>query len=151
MKYREKLIQLIKADDKEALFGWIQSHDGLDQTAILREFKIVLTELAEKEGYGLGIYGDTFDDFDEKIDKFEDAILDVKFTKAQLKMIEEDKEVVEKRINEGIEANRAYIIDCIVNNRPNAVEMRQLADDLIAFEKKTNTYQYENWEPIFLL
>jgi len=59
--------------------------------------------------------------------------------------------VVAKRIKEDVEARRACIIDCIANNRPNAAEMRQLADDLISFEKKTNTYQYENWEPIFLL
>lgn len=151
MKYREKLIQLIEANDEVALFAWIQSQDELDQTAILREFKIVLAELAEKNGYGLGIFGDTFDTYDEKIDKFEDAILDEKLATAQLNMIKEDKAIVEKRILKDIEANRAYIIDCIVNNRPNAAEMRQLADELIDFEKKTNIYIYENWEPIFLL
>lgn len=70
MKHREKLIQLIETDNKEALFNWIQSQKDLDQTEILREFKLVLAELAIKKGYGLEIFEDTFDALDEKIDKF---------------------------------------------------------------------------------
>ena len=150
MKHREKLIQLIETDNKEALFNWIQSQKDLDQTEILREFKLVLAELAIKKGYGLEIFEDTFDTLDEKIDKFEDSILDVKLARAQLNMAEEDLAVVAKRMQKATEENRPYIIDCIINNRPNAAEMRKLADQLISFEKKTNVYRYEDWEPIFL-
>ena len=104
-----------------------------------RAFKIILTI---KNGTDLSIFDKANDAFAEKIDGIEESVLDLKLAKQQLDRLVEAENVVAKRIKEDVEARRACIIDCSANNRINVAEIRQLADDLISFEQRINTYQY---------
>src|SRR5690606_13811376 len=90
MKYREKLLKLIKEGTAQEFKEWLLSQPALDQPAIMRELK-QLGDLPPEEGGGNIL--DTFEAFkayDKVMDTYEDAILDQKLAKQQTIMAEEE-------------------------------------------------------------
>ena len=146
MKYREKLLYFIYESNEEALGAWIKSFPELDQVEIMRDLKELGKEILPNLDDPVTIK--SLETFGEKIENYQDAILDEKLAKAQLNMIQDDIAKVSKQLIDNIEAldaMRPYVIESIVTNAHDAKEMMDLASQMIAFEKKANVYDAANW------
>lgn len=144
MKHREKLIDLIENGDESTFATWIQQQPLLDQTEIMRELK----ELA-LERKVIAPDSERVANFDRVIDNYEDKILDSKLAHAQLQMVEEELATVARRIESYAPQLRAYAIECILTDAPNADEMRELAQKLMEYERQSGTFDEVNWKGIF--
>jgi hypothetical protein len=150
MKYREKLLEFIFDDDlgDEALMDWIQSMPLLDQPDIFREFQALVTELAAEEGMNLTDDVPEMKNFSAFIDNYEDKILDEKLAEANLVMAQQDLDKSIREMDEAVDGVRNYVMDCIVNNEPNADAMRELAEKMMQSEKEHDMFDAENWSRI---
>ncbi|MBC7642559.1 MAG: hypothetical protein H7174_09525 [Flavobacterium sp.] len=74
MKYRQKLLEFIFNDDlhEDALMDWIASMPLLEQPDILREFEVLVKELAAQEGRDITKEVPDFNDFNEFVARYED-------------------------------------------------------------------------------
>jgi hypothetical protein len=150
MKYREKLLEFIFNDDLEedALYEWITSMPLLDQPDILREFQELVTELAAEEGKNIADDVPEMKNFSAFIENYEDKILDEKLAEANLVMAQQDLDKSIREMDEAVDGVRNYVMDCIVNNEPNADAMRELAEKMMQSEKEHDMFDAENWSRI---
>jgi hypothetical protein len=81
MKYAKKLIELITNRDNVALQKWIYSHPALERADIMREAKWLLEVIMDVNGYDPNTF-EGFDQFGDKIDEYEEAILNKKLNRA---------------------------------------------------------------------
>ena len=143
MKYSQQLLDFIlNSEDETAIMDWIESQPLLDQPDILRELK----KLAEEHGVGLRIVD--AEDFAQRIDAYEEGILDVKLAEAKYVMSVEAMEKASREMFKKVAGIREYVIKCIVTNAPNANEMRDLMKHVIQFEKDCDVYDPENWKRV---
>ncbi|MES2573954.1 MAG: hypothetical protein V4572_03345 [Bacteroidota bacterium] len=145
MKYREQLLDLILDENNDAMMEWIQKQPLLEQPDIFRELKEIAEEIANENGDNLN---EIVEDFNSEIDNYEDKILDEKLAEANYVMALDDQEKTSKEMFEAAEGMRAYVIECIVTNAPNAEAMRELAKQIIKFEVDAGVYKAENWSAI---
>lgn len=143
MKYREQLIQFIIDNNPNALMDWVVEQPLLDQPEILREVKEFFQEF-DKSGKA----NDLIAELDVLIARYEDRILDEKLAEAQLQMALENQEKTLKEMNGTVEDFRAYIIECIVTDAPNAKQMKRVAEIMMEFEKEKGTYDVMEWKEI---
>ncbi|WP_293894436.1 hypothetical protein [Flavobacterium sp.] len=144
MKHRNLLLTLINDEDENALMRWVGAQPLLDQPEILRELKELLLELSEDEEEALTLAAT----FDAAVDDYEDKILDEKLAEAQLQIALQAQEKAAQEIDEATKGVRAYVIDCIVTNAPNAAAMRELAEKIMVLEKEQGTFDPANWKPL---
>lgn len=133
-------------DNPDAIAIWVQQQPLIEQPDILREFKEIVKELAEKEGHT-----DTLKDletFAQKTDAYEEAILDEQLASLKHDIARADLEKGIDDMFKKVEGIREYVIECIVTNADNAPQMRELAKHIIHFEKETGVYNPKNWEAI---
>lgn len=146
MKYGEQLLKLILDGDDDDMMDWILQQPLLDQPEILRDLKQLVEELAkdgdEEETAKL------LERLEVGIDEYEEKILDEKLAEAQYLMALEQQEKAMKQIDEATAGVRAYVIECIVTDAPNAKEMRELAEKLMELEKDVGTFDAINWKEI---
>jgi uncharacterized coiled-coil DUF342 family protein len=148
MKYREKLLELIFDDNDDAMMEWIEAQPLLDQADIFRELKELGEEAAEENGDDINEVVEDFDKFDERIDLFEDAVLDEKLAEANLIMAQEELDKKMREMDEVVAGVRGYVMDCIVNNEENAEAMKELAEKLMQSEKDNGIFDPKNWSRI---
>jgi hypothetical protein len=148
MKYRAKLIDLILDDNEDAMMDWILSQPLMEQTDIFRELKQIAEEAALENGDDINQVVAGFDNFENLIEKDQEAILDIKLAEANYIMALEDQEKSSDEILKAFEGVREYVIECITTNAPNADEMRDLAIKMIELEKDSGMYNAENWSAI---
>ena len=148
MKYREQLIELILDDNEDAMMDWILSQPLMEQTDIFRELKQIAEEAALENGDDINQVVEGFDNFENLIEKDQEAILDIKLAEANYIMALEDQEKSSNLVLETFDGIREYVIECITTNAPNAAEMRDLAAKMIELEKDSEIYNAENWSAI---
>jgi hypothetical protein len=148
MKYREKLLELIFDDNDDALIAYIEAQPLLDQADIMREFKELTEEMVKENGDDIYEIVEDFDQFDKRIDLFEDAILDEKLAEANLIMAQEELDKKMLEMDEVVAGVRGYVMDCIVNNEENAEAMKELAEKLMQSEKDNGIFDPKNWSRI---
>lgn len=148
MKYKQELLCWLELQDDDAFMKWLQSQPLLEQTDIMRELKLLVEENLIERGK-LDEFGNVFENYDSTIDNFEDKILDEKLAKAQLDMALEDRDKVMQKINESVDGIIEYIKECIETNAPNAPQMRELAQQVIHYQKEAGLYKAKDWD--FLL
>lgn len=146
MKYEEQLLMFINDDDDDAMMNWILRQSSLDQVDILRELRQLVEELAydDREEETAAILAR----LDQSIEEFEDRVLDEKLAHALLQMAIEEDETILEQIEQANRDVGAYVIECIVNNKPNAKKMRQFAEGMMEMEKEYGTFNPENWKEI---
>jgi GTPase involved in cell partitioning and DNA repair len=143
MTYREQLLNFILNDTPgEDVMNWIQEQPLLEQTDIMRELKKLGEELADPSEEGVS---EKLEKFDEKINVYEDAILEQKLLNVKLEMLSDQQEQVMDRLLKRIDKMREYIVHRILTNAPDADKMRELAQQMIDIEKETGFYNPENW------
>ena len=150
MKYREQLLDFILNDEHEenAMMNWIESMPLLQQPDILREFELLIKELAAEKGLDLSIEVEDFSEFNTHIENYEDKILDEKLAEANLVMAQQDLDKKMLEIDEVTAGVRRYVMDCIINNEENAEAMRGLAQKLMQGEKDNDMFDPKNWADI---
>lgn len=148
MKYREKLLEIIFDENENALEEWLVAQPLLEQADILRELKQLAEEIAAENGDDVSTMVEGFDNFDNMIDQYEDAILDEKLAEANLVMAQEDLDKEMREIDLATAAVREYVMDCIVNNEENADAMKELAEKMIQSEKDNDMFDPNNWSRI---
>lgn len=148
MKYKEKLIQLIKEGTAQEFQEWLISQPLLEQTAIMRELK-QLGDLPTEEGGGNILDNSPgLNKFEAVIDTFEDAILDTKLLAQQLIMAEEESLQLVQKMRKNHPQLREQVIQSIINKDANAKTMYNISQKLIQLEKMDNTYNPENWKEL---
>lgn len=150
MNYREKLMELIMDDDEDKMMAWIESQPLIEQPDIFRELKLIAEEAAALAGDNVLEEIEGFENFDNQINNYEEAILTEKLAEVNLNMALDEQEKVMTEMFERVAMMKEYVIECIVNDEPNANEMRQLVEHIIVFEKGAEIYDPETWKIIGL-
>ncbi len=144
-KYTKKIIYYLESDSPdEEMMEWVEKQPLIDQPDILREFKKLCQEKFDK----VGIFNFDFEEIDRQIEVYEEAILTEKLAEANLVMAQQDLDKQMQLIDETVAGVRKYVIDCIINNEENAEAMKELAQKIIAGEKKNDVYDENNWKEI---
>ena len=146
MKYKEKLIDLILNATNKEFSEWIHGHEPMEQVEVMRQLKEITEEnMFASDDYSIA---ETLSTFDDKIDTYQDLILDEMNAEREYLKAVDDAEAKWQEIVTTMAGSRAYIIECIVTNADNAPEMRKLAKELIKFEQNCEIYDPENWKAI---
>lgn len=144
-KYTEKIFFYLEGDSEDyEMMEWVEKQPLIDQPDILREFKTLVSEKLAKNG----ITDFDFEDLDNQIADYEEAILNEKFAEANVVMAQQDLDKQMIILDETFDGVRKYIVNCIVNNEKNAEEMKIFAQRIIEGEKNTGVYIEENWKEI---
>ena len=151
MKYHTQLLELIFDDDDDAMINWITSQPILDQPDIFRELKLISEEAALANGDDINEVIPTFHTFDEAIEDYEDKVLDEKLAEAQYVIALQEQEKAFAEMDEALIGIRRYLMDCIINNEPNAQEMLVAVKKMIASEKEQQLFEPGNWTDILHL
>lgn len=146
MKYKDKINQLISEGSQAEFLEWLQSQPEMEQVEIMRELKQLTLEFSKKINFNIREDVPLMEQYDKKMDAYEDGILDLRLADDMMARV---SEVMENHIRKMAKANngvREHIIYCIVNDEPNAPQMKILAQKMIALEKKENFHNPEKWK-----
>lgn len=143
-KYTEKLLYfLYREDEQEAMLDWIEELPELDQPDVLRLLTSLLQERGENTGEQEWI--EISNQLAEKIDDFEEEILDNKLDKELFIMQFENTEFDLDKIESFLIKTREDIIEKMGSNPENYKELRKLAKLAINTEKSFGVYDPANW------
>jgi len=145
MKYKDKINQFLVEGGEAAFQEWLLAQPKMEQVAIMRELKEVTLEFSQKMNMKIAKDVPFMEDFDKKTDAFEDSILDVKLAEDVMAKVDETMENHIRKMATADYGVREHIINCIINEEPNAAEMRKLAQRMIALEKKENFHNPDKW------
>jgi hypothetical protein len=146
MLYYQKIKELIKDGNENALPDWVSTQPLSEHLTITQTIRQVLADmLGDEDTVEKKILLQQLDDFSAS---YNDAVFDeynatVKYNKA---VEERDKAFEEmEKTTAGI---RAYLIECVTTNAYNAKEMKELALQIIESEKEYGLYDPQNWKGI---
>lgn len=145
MELKEKILDMILNVPNDEFVQWLKNLPLLDQPEALRVLKEILIEI---EKNNVKFEPGLIDNLAKFADEYEEAILDQKLAE-QLQIIENEK--MEKAVNDMVEnmlKMRSYVINSILNNAPNADEMRKVAKVMIDSEKEHGFYDPEVWKGV---
>ncbi|MBC7641318.1 MAG: hypothetical protein H7174_03115 [Flavobacterium sp.] len=146
MKYKAKLLELLKADNVTEFGDWLKSQSELEQVQMMKEFKQMSLQNMFKTPNFSG--AKTVKKFMKSIDAYEKAIHAAIELKALVEKIQEEKENALQRLAWSSRENKQEIIDSIVNNDENATASKALTIQIIAIEKEIGIYDADFWSPI---
>lgn len=147
-KYTENIIYFLEGDaPDEEMMEWVEQQTLIDQPDILREFKKLCQERFAK----VGIFDFDFEDIDEYIENYEEAILTEKLAEANLVMAQQDLDKQMILVDETVAGIRRYLMDCIINKEPNAAAVLEAVKKMIASEKENQLFEPNNWADILHL
>jgi hypothetical protein len=146
MKYKQKLLDLVFDKNPNAFNDWLTTQPLLEQVVILKEFKqMTLQNMFKSQDFSIS---ETLKLFIKKIDEYEKAVLiELEAEEKYNKALEEQEKAIQK-MEETAAGMKQYVINCIVNNEPNASDMKVLAEKIIALEKEQGIYNPNFWAAI---
>ena len=146
MKHKQKLLELLKADDVAAFGNWIKMHSELEQVEIMKEFKqLSMNNMFKSQDFS---GAEILKKYTKSIEAYEQAIAAALELKTMLQKIQEEIENTLQRLARSSRENKQEIIDSIVNNDENATERKKLALEIISIEKQIGIYDAAFWAPI---
>lgn len=146
MDYKEKLKDLILNGTQIEFSKWLKSHEPFDQVEIMRQLKeLSIENMFEANDYSIA---PTLQSFEEKIIKYQDAILDVINVKKEVDKALNEVNKMKQEIIDRMAARRRFVIEAIITNAENAEEMKEMAKKIIEFEQNLDIYNPENWKAI---
>lgn len=146
MSYYQTIRELVLDDNDDAIRDWMMAQPLTEQLAIIQTLKEVYADIVEEADMDdKEMLKQQLDNF---LESYTDKTLDehnarVKYDKA---VKERDKAFAE--MDERISGVRAYLIECVTTNAPNAKEMKELALKIIESEKEHGLYDPQNWQGI---
>jgi len=146
MKYKDKINRLVFEGSAEEFQNWLLAQPKMEQVAIMRDLKELTLVYSETTNMKIPKDVPIMENFDKKIDTFEDSILNVRLAEDFRAKVEEAMENQLRKMATADYGVREHIISCILNDEPKAAEMRTLAQMMIALEKKENFHDPEKWK-----
>ena len=146
MNYRDKINKLVLEGNQAQFLEWLLSQPQMEQVEIMRELKQLTLEFSKKTNLTIPEDVPMMEEYDKKMDAFEDSILNMRLGED---MMAKDNETMENHIRKMATADyniREHIIYSIANDEPDAPQMRRLAQRMIALEKKENLHDPEKWK-----
>ncbi len=145
-KFKEKIIVYIENSEEDAdLMSWINDQPELDQPDILRALNALLLENCDiKPGVAKEELILTIED---KIQEFEESILDQKLQKSLFMMEIEEKITDEETFGYYLDFVRQEVITRIVS-KPENQENWDLVNKIIQMEKDLGIHNPDNWKAI---
>jgi len=147
MNYHLEIIKHLENKTFDLFLQWSSMQEDELQIEIMKAIEDVFTEMAIVNGKNPNEDKELQSLITRRIE-FEKLSVLNKEAKEALKVIEERMSITGKKIEDHIEFSRDHIIEAIVNNMDHAPEMQELADKMIDFEKKTGTFDFNNWKEI---
>ena len=146
LKFKEKIISYLGENEQDAdLMSWMNAQPELDRPDILRALNALLLEnfdikpdLDREEVLAI---------VDEKIQEFEESILDKKLNESLFIMEMEERITDEETFGYYLDFTRQEVITRIVSN-PENQENWDLAHKIIQMEKDLGIYNPDNWKAI---
>ena len=141
--YREQILCFLDKEEPEAMLDWIEELPELDQPDVFR----LLTTLLQERGRNTGEqeWIELSNQVAEKIDEFEEEILDYKLDKELFLMQFENTEFDLDKIELFLMKTREDIIEKMASSPDNYNELRKLAKLAINTEKSFGVYDPANW------
>ena len=147
LKFKGKIKSYLGENEQDTdLMGWINAQPELDQPDILRALTSLMIEnfnikpdLDQEEVLAT---------IDEKIQNFEESILDNKLHESLFKMEMEERITDEETFGYYLDFTRQEVITRIVSN-PENQENWDIANKIIQMEKDSGFYNPDNWKTIF--
>ena len=147
LKFKEKIISYLGENEQDAdLMSWINAQPELDRPDILRALNALLLENFDTKP-GLD-REEVLATLDEKIQDFEESILDKKLHESLFKMEMEERITDEETFGYYLDFTRQEVITRIVSN-PENLENWDIAHKIIQMEKDSGFYNPDNWKAIF--
>jgi hypothetical protein len=145
-KFKEKIISYLGENEQNAdVMSWMNAQPELDQPDILRALNSLLLENFDtKPGTDKE---EVLATLDEKIQGFEESILEKKLHESLFKMEMEEKITDEETFGYYLDFTRQEIITRIVSN-PENQENWDIAHKIIQMEKDSGFYNPDNWKAI---
>ena len=146
LKFKEKIISYLGENEQDAdLMSWMNAQPELDRPDILRALNSLLLEnfdikpdLDREEVLAI---------VDEKIQEFEESILDKKLNESLFIMEMEERITDEETFGYYLDFTRQEVITRIVSNPENR-ENWDIAHKIIKMEKDSGFYNPDNWKAI---
>ncbi len=146
LKFKEKIISYLGENEQDAdLMSWMNAQPELDRPDVLRALNSLLLEnfdikpdLDREEVLAI---------VDEKIQEFEESILNKKLHESLFKMEIEERITDEETFGYYLDFTRQEVITRIVSN-PENQENWDLAHKIIQMEKDSGFYNPDNWKSI---
>ena len=146
LKFKEKIISYLGENEQDAdLMSWMNAQPELDRPDILRALNALLLEnfdikpdLDREEVLAI---------VDEKIQEFEESILDKKLNESLFIMEMEERITDEETFGYYLDFTRQEVITRIVSNPVNQ-ENWDIAHKIIQMEKDLEIYNPDNWKAI---
>ncbi len=143
MEYRDILLQYFFDDNIEDMIEWMSTQPILQQMDILREMKEILNEKLRAQP--AGNKNERYLNLDKMINEHQEKIINEQMAILKYELVEKERDHLYAEMNKRLTGSRAYIIECIINNAPNAAEMKRLAMKIIHLEKENGSYDENNW------
>ena len=141
--YREQFLCFLDREEPEAMLDWIEELPHLDQPDVFRLMATLLQERSRNTGEQEWI--ELSNQVAEKIDEFEEEILDYKLYKELFLMQFENTEFDLDKIELFLIKTREDILEKMASNPDNYNELRKLAKLAINTEKSFGVYDPANW------
>ena len=147
MNYHLEIIKHLENKTFDLFLQWSTMQENKLRIEIMKAIEDVFTQIAldsgknpeeDKELQGLIAKRMEFEKFSILKKEAEDEI----------EILQEKMRHTAKKMKDDIEFSRDHVIEAIVNNMHHAQEMQELADLMIEFEKKTGTFDFNNWKEI---
>ncbi|OAD92477.1 hypothetical protein A7A78_00775 [Aequorivita soesokkakensis] len=150
MDYRSKILEFMQnnVESNADFIVWVKTFPEMQQVELMRELNRMTEEKANEIGLNMKEYIPNYEKADETLNTFEDAILNKRILKDYIKSLNVEQEKLKTKMIHDIEESKIYVISSILNNAPNALEMKRIAKQMIAVEKKFGVYNSETWEGI---
>tara|TARA_R110000850_G_scaffold32412_1_gene89294 strand:- start:101 stop:529 length:429 start_codon:yes stop_codon:yes gene_type:complete len=137
-------------DGKGDFVNWVRTFPKMQQVELMREMNRMTKEMAADKGLKLTDHVPNIDKADTILETLEDAILNKRLLLDYIKYLTDLEQNLKNKMLNDIEQQRMYIVSNILNNSPNAPEMREVAKKMIETEKKFGAFKPENWHGIDL-
>jgi len=147
MNYHLEIIKHLENKTFDLFLQWSSMKEDELQIEIMKATEDVFTEMAIIDGKNPKEEKELQSLIARRIE-FENLSVLKKELNESLKVLEERINITGKKIEDQIEFSRDHIIEAIVKNMDHASEMQELADKMIDFEKKTGTFEFNNWKEI---
>lgn len=149
MLYYQKIKELILDDNEDALRVWMMAQPLTEQLAITQTLKEVhrdmIEEIADVDSKEKDIQLRHMDDF---IEEYNDKALEEHTAKLKYEKALAERDKAMEEMEETTAGVRAYLIECVTTNAPNAASMKELAMKIMESEKEHGLYDPENWKGI---
>lgn len=147
-KYTKEIIAFLE-DERDDISDWIKQFPLQDQPNIMREMKNYTQKKAIENGHY--DFATSLSDFDEKIDDFENCVIDTLAIQQQQEENEKKIQQLREQMDKQVTEIKNKIIEGVLAQDENSEACLDLAKKLIHLFKENNIYDEEDWQPILHL